>query len=134
MGNPLLEGEGKVGTYKELIDAGKRGDNLTPHHMPSAEYMKKQGVLKNDGISMNMEQPATGGRHRLTDTYGRNMTDLEKAEYYGLNPRDALAHDIMNARKIYMEQGKYTPEIRQGLQDVIQRNKIDFPSLYTKRR
>ena len=45
-GKPLLEGEGKVGTYKELIDAGKRGDNLTPHHMPSAEYMKKQGVPK----------------------------------------------------------------------------------------
>lgn len=45
-GNPLLEGEGKVGTYKELIDSGKREDNLTPHHMPSAEYMKNNGVLK----------------------------------------------------------------------------------------
>ena len=131
-GNRLLKGEGNVGTYKELIDAGKRGDNLTPHHMPSAEYMKNNGVSKNNGISMNMEQPATGGRHRLTDTYGRNMTDAEKANYYGLSSRDALAHDLWNAREIYIQQGKYTPEIREGLLDVIKRNKSDHPNLFNK--
>ena len=100
--------------------------------MPSAEYMKNNGVSKNNGISMNMEQPPTGGRHRLTDTYGRNMTDAEKANYYSLSPRDALAHDLWNAREIYIQQGKYTPEIRQGLLDVIKRNKSDYPNLFNK--
>ncbi|RDU23581.1 RHS repeat-associated core domain-containing protein, partial [Anaerosacchariphilus polymeriproducens] len=132
VGNPLLKGEGDVGTYKELIDAGRRGDNLTPHHMPSAEYMKNNGISRNNGISMNMEQPAIGGRHRLTDTYGRNMTDAEKANYYSLSPRDALAHDLWNAREIYIQQGKYTHEIREGLLDVIKRNKSDHPNLFNK--
>ncbi|WP_370543792.1 hypothetical protein [Geobacillus sp. 47C-IIb] len=36
-GKGLLPGEGKVGTYKQLIKQGKAFDNLTPHHMPSAE-------------------------------------------------------------------------------------------------
>jgi hypothetical protein len=69
----LLPGEGKVGTYEELIDAGSRGDNITPHHMPSVKYMKTNaGVHKNDGVSMNMEHPhpSTGGRHCQTATYG----------------------------------------------------------------
>ncbi|WP_085990923.1 hypothetical protein [Oceanobacillus senegalensis] len=62
--NPLLPGERKVGTYEELIDAGTRGDNITPHHIPSAKYIKtKADVHKNDGVSMNMEQPHPGGRH-----------------------------------------------------------------------
>lgn len=53
---------------------------------------------------MNMEMPSsgTGGRHRLTDTYGRNMTNVEKAYYYSLSPRDALAYDIANVREIYI--------------------------------
>ena len=59
--NPLLPGEGKVGTYEELIDAGTREDNITPHPMPSAKYMKTNAeVHKNDGVSMNMEQPHPG--------------------------------------------------------------------------
>ena len=73
-----------------------------------------------------------GGRHRLTDTYGRNMTDAEKAYYYSLSPRDALAYDLWNARGIYIQQGKYTPEMRQGLLDVIKRNKSDHPNLFNK--
>lgn len=54
--------------------------------------MSQYGVGKKDGLCMNMEMPSpgTGGRHRLTDTYGRNMTDAEKAYYYSLSPRDAL--------------------------------------------
>jgi filamentous hemagglutinin len=100
--------------------------------MPSAEYMKNNGVSKNNGISMNMEQLVKGGRHRLTDTYGRNMTDAEKAYYYSLSPRDVLAYDIMDVRKIYIQQGKYTPEIRQGLLDVIKRNISDNSNLFNK--
>ena len=97
----LLPGEGDIGTYRDLIKAGKRGDNITPHHMPSAGYMKQKGVANSDGLAMNMEMPSpgTGGRHRLTDTYGGNMTPEQRAYYYSLSPRDALAYDIKNVKK-----------------------------------
>ena len=34
--NSLLPGEGDIGTYRDLLDAGEVGDNITPHHIPSA--------------------------------------------------------------------------------------------------
>jgi len=129
----LLPGEGEIGTYRDLLDAGEVGDNITPHHMPSAEYMAQHGVGKKDGLCMNMEMPSpgTGGRHRLTDTYGRNMTDAEKAYYYSLSPRDALAYDIANMRQIYQSQGLYS-EIRPKLQEYIKQYKELMPELFDK--
>ena len=129
----LLPGEGDIGTYKDLVKAGKRGDNITPHHMPSAEYMGTKGVARNDGLCMNMEMPSpgTGGRHRLTDTYGRNMTDTKKAYYYSLSPRDALAYDIKNLREIYQSQGLYS-EIRPQLRKYIKKYKDLMPKLFEK--
>ncbi len=115
----LLPDEGNVGTYKDLSRAVSRGDNITPHHIPSDGYMRGRGVqgyTRNDGVSINMEQPPIGGRHRQTSTYGRSP-DLN------LTPRQALARDIQDARRIYQRDGLYTPEIRRSLQDVIQRNK-----------
>ncbi|MGS0528349.1 PAAR-like protein [Zobellia nedashkovskayae] len=59
----LLDNEGDIGTFKELIDAGSVGDNITPHHMPSDAFMIKNnvdGYTRNDGLSMNMEQPHPG--------------------------------------------------------------------------
>ncbi|WP_156876029.1 type VII secretion protein [Clostridium kluyveri] len=129
----LLPREGDVGTYEDLIDAGSRGDNITPHHMPSAKYMEPNaGVPKNDGVAMNMEQPfpGQGGRHRLTDTYG--MTGEKLQNYLNLSPRNALAHDIRDARSIYQNDNLYTPDIRQGLEDVIKMNKKLYPDLYKK--
>ena len=116
----LLPGEGEIGTYRDLLDAGEVGDNITPYHMPSAEYVAQHGVGKKGGLCMNMEMPSpgTGGRHRMTDTYGRNMTDAEKAYYYSLSPRDALAYDIANMRQIYQSQGLYS-EIRPKVQEYI---------------
>lgn len=116
----LLPGEGDIGTYDELVKAGERGDNITPHHMPSAEYMSAKGVSKKDGLCINMEMPCpgTGGRHRMTDTYGRNMTNPEKAYYYSLSPRDALAYDVKNLKRIYQNQGLYS-EMRPKLQEYI---------------
>ena len=48
-------------------------------------------------MAMNVEQPKTGGRHRRTETYGRNMTNEEKAYYYSLESSDAF--DLLNLRK-----------------------------------
>lgn len=61
----------------------------------------------------------------MTRTYGAgaNLTEA---------PRDALARDIMDARKIYQNDGLYTPNIRQSLQKVIDMNKNMFPELFNK--
>lgn len=75
-----------VGTYDDLIAAGVKGDDITPHHIPSANRMALEGVSKGDGIAINMEQPfpGVGGRHRATFTYG-TKADIN------MTARDALA-------------------------------------------
>ncbi|GGE67226.1 uncharacterized protein DUF4280 [Pedobacter psychrotolerans] len=133
----LLNGEGKIGTYSELRDAGSVGDDITPHHMPSDAYMKKNNVpdyTRDDGLSMNMEQPhpGKGGRHRRTSTYDNNMTKAEQNAYWEKTPREALAHDIKDARKIYKEDGLYNKEIRESLRDYIKQAKEKYPDLYKK--
>ncbi len=130
--NPLLPTEGKVGTFKELAKQGTAFDNITPHHMPSAAKMKQAGVKRSDGVSMNMEQPhpGVGGRHRETYTYGLSGNKLE--EYLNLSYRDALTHDIVDARRIYMKQDVYTHEIRAGLLNAIRKNRELYPELFNK--
>ena len=133
----LLNNEGDIGTYKELNDAGTVGDDITPHHMPSDAYMKNnniEGYNRNEGLSMNMEQPhpGTGGRHRRTSTYDNQMTKAEQRAYWDKNPRDALAHDIEDLRKIYKEDGLYDKEIRDKLQEYIKQMKENHPDLFNK--
>jgi hypothetical protein len=127
---PLLPGEGNVGSYRDLLDAGSRGDNLTPHHVPSDAYIKQHGIAKSEGICINMEQPLNGGRHRRTKTCGRNMTDSEREAYYKLSPKEALEHDIQDARRIFREEGKLDAKMEQKLQEVLDQNKAKFPNLY----
>lgn len=126
-GPRLLPGEGMVGTYDDLIAAGAKGDNITPHHIPSANRMALEGVSKGDGIAINMEQPVpgVGGRHRATFTYGAKA-DID------MTARDALAAGIRDARQIYQADGLYTPEIRSSLQDLIRMNKAEHPSVFVK--
>jgi hypothetical protein len=123
-GKGLLPTEGNVGTYNELIAAGGKGDNITPHHIPSANYMSQLDIAKGDGISMNMEQPfpGVGGRHRETFTYGTNA-DL------GMSPRGALAAGVWDARQIYQRDGLYS-QIRPQLQELIRQNKAAYPDLF----
>lgn len=73
-----------------------------------------------------------GGRCRIIKTHGRNMADVEKTYYYNLNPRDTLSYDLWNSRGIYIQQGKYTSEMKQGLLNVINRNISDHPNLFNK--
>ncbi|MEF2294069.1 type VII secretion protein, partial [Virgibacillus dokdonensis] len=128
----LLASEGKAGTFKQLAKQGTAFDNITPHHMPSAKKMKQAGVKRNNGVSMNMEQPhpGSGGRHRETYTYGLSGEKLD--EYLDLSHRNALAHDIFDARRIYLKDQLYTHEIRKGLKSVIRKNKELYPDLFKK--
>jgi hypothetical protein len=123
----LLPGEGMVGTYDDLIAAGVKGDNITPHHIPSANRMALEEVSQGDGIAINMEQPfpGVGGRHRATFTYG-TQADI------AMTPRDALAAGVWDARQIYRADGLYTPQIRSSLQELIQMNKANHPIIFVK--
>ena len=128
-GKQLLPGEGAVGTYDDLIAEGTKGDNITPHHIPSANHMAQHGVSKGDGIAINMEQPfqGAGGRHRQTFTYG-NRADAS------LSARDALGRGVQDTRRIYQQDGLYTPQIRRALQELIRQNRAANPGLFTRSR
>jgi RHS repeat-associated protein len=131
--NDLLPGEGNVGRYKDLNDAGVKGDNITPHHIPSNKHMQQHGVSTNDGIAINMEQyyPSNTGRHTDTFTYGsRNKNGLGDVN---MSPRDALAAGIRDARDIYQKDGLYNDYTRGQLQDLIRQNKQAYPSIFQKR-
>ena len=122
----LLPTEGNVATFRVLQRAGSKGDNITPHHIPSANHMARQGVKKGDGISINMEQPRTGGRHRRTFTYG-NQADAN------MSSRNALAAGVRDARRIYQQDGLYNSNIRGQLQTLINQNKSTYPHIFNKR-
>lgn len=125
----LLEGEGAVGRYGELLRLGRRGDNLTPHHVPSNAYMtaKVSGYTRNMGVAIMMEHPipGAGGRHRQTLSYGQ-PPDLT------LSPRQTLAREIRDLRSIYQRQGIYTVRIRQSLQETIHLNRLAWISIFEK--
>lgn len=38
----LLPNEGDIGMYKDPIKAGSPGDDITPHHMPSKEFLVRK--------------------------------------------------------------------------------------------
>jgi len=68
------------------------------------------GVSENDGLSMLFETIYynPGGRHGQTATYGSNQS-----EYLNLSPRDALAADVKDMKRILQEQGLYDDYAKQ---------------------
>jgi len=80
---------------------------------------------------MNMEHPhpGRGGRHRQTRTYGPGGRN---PDLMGETPRQALARDIADVRRIYQEAGLYGARVRQALQEVIRRNKQAWPGAFNK--
>ncbi len=125
----LLAGEGTVGSYGELLKLGRRGDNLTPHHVPSDAYMAARvaGYSRNMGIAIMMEHPVpgAGGRHRQTLSYGQSP-DLSRL------PRQVLAVEVEDLRKLYQREGFYTEGIRQSLQLLIQLNKSTWVGIFNR--
>jgi filamentous hemagglutinin len=91
--------------------------------MPADGLMREYGVAKNDGVSMFMEQPQTGGRHRRTRTYGAGPDFTE-------TPSVELERDISDVRRIYQEDNLYTPVIRRALIRVRALNKRLYPTLF----
>lgn len=129
MSSSLLPGEGAVSSYGELVKRGRRGDNLTPHHIPSNAFMlsKVPGYTRDKGIAIMMEHfsPGIGGRHRQTLSYGQ-PPDLS------ISPRQALAREVWDVRSIYRNQGLYTLEIKYSLRQVIEQNKTVWGIIFNK--
>jgi hypothetical protein len=127
----LRPGEGKVGSYVDIKGSNPKRSGLAAHHMPSANYMEKLGIDYLDAIAMNVEHPLIKttpiGRHQQTRTYG-GKSKIES----GLAPRDELAADIHDMRKIYQRDGLYTTDIKDSLLEVIEKNKTTFPELFGK--
>ena len=122
-------------TYGNLQKKAKKGDGVTGHHMPSADYMmKKFGVSKDDSYAMNLEQktPGSGGRHRRTFSYGR-MPDEVKKRYFKLNARDMLAFDLWDARRVLKEDGLWNSEARKVFSDYIKAYEEAYPEIFKKK-
>jgi len=118
----LLTGELNYGPYGKVPQLD--GDDLTPHHMPSNQYMKtKFGVGMRESYAMNLEQPfpGVGGRHRRTFTYGlsANTRPRDYELYNALKPRDAMAFDIRDAKRVLIEDGVYVSNARKSLMKYI---------------
>ncbi|HDX9610409.1 TPA: hypothetical protein ROY01_001417 [Bacillus toyonensis] len=65
--------------------------------------------------------PGQGGRHRRTFTYG--LSQRTRSEdfnlYMSLKPRDSLAFDINDLRRIMKEDGLYNKENKEKLKEYI---------------
>jgi hypothetical protein len=125
---PLLQGEGKVGSFGQLRKNFEvPGDNLSAHHIPNDQYMRAKGINRNAGVAIMIEDPnpGVGGRHR-------EIHKQLKRQDLGLAPRDALAQGIWRAREVYKQDRVYTSEIREALQTVVQQNKEQHPTLFQK--
>jgi hypothetical protein len=112
-----------------LLKLGRRGDNLTPHHVPSNAYMlaKVDGYTRNLGIAMMVEHPVpgAGGRHRQTLSYGQSP-DLS------LLPRLVLAREIEDLRVLYQREDVYSQEIRKSLRSLSELNKSAWVRVFDK--
>ncbi|MGZ0042379.1 contractile injection system protein, VgrG/Pvc8 family [Paenibacillus ottowii] len=118
----LLPNELNHGKYGKLPNV--TGDNITGHHMPSNKYMQDEfGIKTKDSYAMFLEHPhpGQGGRHRRTFTYGLSKATRPEdlTLYKSLMPRDGLAFDINDLRRILKEDGLYNKETRKRIQEYI---------------
>ncbi len=125
----LLPGEGRVGTYGMLDKLSKPGDNLSAHHIPHKQYMKKYNIKTQDGISILVEDynPNPGGRHKEIH---KNFQKQELTKH----PRDALAEGVIKFRQVYKRDRVYDHKIQKELKGVIEQNKKTFPHLFEKNK
>ncbi|MCC3382259.1 contractile injection system protein, VgrG/Pvc8 family [Paenibacillus farraposensis] len=118
----LLPNELNHGKYGKLPNV--TGDNITGHHMPSNKYMQDEfGIKTKDSYSMFLEHPhpGQGGRHRRTFTYGLSKATRPEdfTLYKSLMPRDGLAFDINDLRRILKEDSLYNKTTRKRIQEYI---------------
>ncbi|MDI6533838.1 hypothetical protein [Bacillus mycoides] len=118
----FLPNELNHGRFGRLPNA--KGDNITGHHMPPNKYMQEEFEIKTkDSYAMFLEHPHPGDGvwHRRTFTYVLSKrTRPEDCDLYmSLKPRDSLAFDINDLRRIMKEDGFYNKDNREKLKEYI---------------
>ena len=93
-------------------------------------YMEKDEPLEqHKPIIKELKELVEHGplKHQQTRTFG-GKSKVESR----LNPRDELAADIHDIRRIYQKQGVYDAKIREGLSYVVKENLESFPEIFKK--
>ncbi|MBQ3784601.1 MAG: hypothetical protein II838_14380 [Lachnospiraceae bacterium] len=117
--NSYLDSELEFGAYGCLDQIVN--DDITPHHMPSNGYMEEKfNYTMEESFAMNLEQPKSSGRHRRTFTYGVKKNSRKYQLYDSLTPRDALAFDLYDVKRIFKEDGVYGSKARKQIRDYIE--------------
>ncbi|WP_434042141.1 MULTISPECIES: RHS repeat-associated core domain-containing protein [Sorangium] len=106
---------GEAGRFAALDARRLVGDGLTPHHMPQAAL---GFTSRADGGALVM----MAEEHAATRTYGALGRVTARTEA-GMSFRDVLARDIRDVRQIV------GPKYDQGLRDLLQLYRRDFPEL-----
>jgi len=111
---------GEAGQFASLDARGVVGDALTPHHMPQAAL---GFTSREEGGALVM----TSSEHALTRTYSGKGVATARAEA-GLPFRQVLARDIRDVRQLV------GPKYDQGIRDLLQYYRTNFPELMAKPR
>ena len=92
-------------------------------------------LAMDDSWAMNLEQPKMAGRHRRTFTYGLSSDSRAKQLYDKLTPRDALAFDLYDTKRILLEDEVYDSYARMRIQGYIDdyTSDEDFQEIFDKK-
>jgi hypothetical protein len=109
---------GEAGAYGVLRARSVPGDVLTPHHMPQAAM---EFTTRAEGGALVLPH----SEHVLTRTFGGRGAATLRAEQ-GMSFRPVLARDMRDIRQLF------GPKYDQGLRDLLQYYKQNFPELIAK--
>lgn len=128
---PQHKNELVVGRYGDLKNTNGPyadvGDNVEGHHLVSKEFLERYGIDIKDGIAINMHKI----RHSGTHTYKARESFIP--EYFELDPREALAFDLKQVRKIYRDAGFDRKEVNNAVREVIKQWEAHESGLMKKR-
>jgi hypothetical protein len=90
------------------------------------QYNNRQyNYTRERGIAINMEG-GRNSRHWQTESHPAGGNDPG----YHLTPRDVLARDIADLRRIYQGADLYNQSVREQLQQIIVLNRQHWPGLF----
>jgi hypothetical protein len=118
---------GNARTYKELTKNAPDGgfnDGREAHHIPSKAFMEKHGISRKEGLAVMM----TNEQHDKTRTSGSKAKRIDP----NANPRDELAKDLRDVRKILQEDGDYKLGVNRKMLKEVKNHESKYPNLFKK--
>ena len=118
-------------TDKSRVENGEREFIVGKFYYEKGEME----LAMDDSWAMNLEQPKMAGRHRRTFTYGLSSDSRAKQLYDKLTPRDALAFDLYDTKRILLEDEVYDSYARMRIQGYIDdyTSDEDFQEIFDKK-